>query len=890
MAVVVDKFNLAPMGAGRKRLTLNLKEKFSLVWTVNGSVSARNLKKEDLAGVIFGCKHSTINECYFKQLQVYQLHMSYVRKINPGLPLFLFNYSDRKLHGIFEAASTGQLSIDPHGWTHDNAEETPYPARVRIQIRAQCFPLSEEQFRPIIADNYYEERLFWFELDRIQTKRLISLFSASPVLANTSITQNMEKWSTLFSATRFQHNECFDNPAASANSIHPHHKNIEWESSWDSPTSIGESEVLEAPVQETKKKNEQEVGHVKPNNGYSYPSYASILEAPVKETGEKNEKANEKANSGCTYASVLMAPVKEAEKKWEQPNNGCSYASLLRLQNWTSISSPRGNFCIMSGDSCPSSPYTSKEDKNIKIIESNVFFPHANELNKKCESSHVTPCLQANGQLLEATNLTDSTGTNEEELVLVEHNDDSIYPLVVSEGGVLVSGDMAEGGYLTEPSSAFAILGQKNGVETALEEYAEQSYELNLEYGSSFNACSIDGESQCSEASTDKDAIEIYEEGLVRTILNKESSLMVQQMKQEDVGNDENLCLTSTTASQPVYEPSSEAAGVLDKSSDLYAAVAELIHEVHKLKASQKKDIQKINSLEQALRIEHYYVSNSETQHLKDRRRTMESWPCREQAKPISSSEQYAEHEKSLLLVGGFDGSSWLSALDAYSPSLDLVKRLSSMSFLRSYASSVKLNGEIYIFGGVNGSSWYDAVESYNLESSRWMIQPSLNKRKGNLAGASINTNIYTLGGGNGSDCFSEVELLDPNVGRSLERFDHRETSWTRLESMSTRRGCHSLVTMNEKLYALGGHDGFGMLSSVEVFDPQIDSWRTLKPMRDPRGYSGAAVHEGKVYMIGGLNDTEKALNTVEIFDGNGWTMSNLKAVGRRCFLSAIPL
>lgn len=43
-----------------------------------------------------------------------------------------------------------------------------------------CKPLVEEQFMPIIADNYYDWNHFWFELDKGQTSKLISLFSSSP--------------------------------------------------------------------------------------------------------------------------------------------------------------------------------------------------------------------------------------------------------------------------------------------------------------------------------------------------------------------------------------------------------------------------------------------------------------------------------------------------------------------------------------------------------------------------------------------------------------------------------------------------------------------------------------------------------------------------------------
>ena len=53
-----------------------------------------------------------------------------MKNIGVGLPLFLFNYSDRKLHGIFEAASHGETYLDPSAWTDGGSQRTPYPAQV----------------------------------------------------------------------------------------------------------------------------------------------------------------------------------------------------------------------------------------------------------------------------------------------------------------------------------------------------------------------------------------------------------------------------------------------------------------------------------------------------------------------------------------------------------------------------------------------------------------------------------------------------------------------------------------------------------------------------------------------------------------------------------------
>ncbi|KAI3905352.1 hypothetical protein MKX01_040043 [Papaver californicum] len=113
------------MRRGRKTETIPLPERVVRHPSVNCSVTTRNLT----------------------------FHYSYIRKIKPGLPLFLFNYSDRKMHRIYEA--------------------------VRICIRKQCKSLLEEQYKPILIDNYYTEDHFLFELDDTQTRHLISLFESS---------------------------------------------------------------------------------------------------------------------------------------------------------------------------------------------------------------------------------------------------------------------------------------------------------------------------------------------------------------------------------------------------------------------------------------------------------------------------------------------------------------------------------------------------------------------------------------------------------------------------------------------------------------------------------------------------------------------------------------
>ncbi|KAF7021257.1 hypothetical protein CFC21_034238 [Triticum aestivum] len=174
------------MGTGRKAETYNVaapkQDRSNTRWYGDQSFPARNLGEDALAGVIFGCTNKTMNECLSKQLfGLPACHFSYVKNIKPGLPLFLFNYSDRKLHGIFEAATPGQLTIDQFAWSHDGRTKTQYPAQVRVSIKTQCLPLPENIYKGVISSNYHKFRHFHFELDHAQTRDLVSLFVPAPV-------------------------------------------------------------------------------------------------------------------------------------------------------------------------------------------------------------------------------------------------------------------------------------------------------------------------------------------------------------------------------------------------------------------------------------------------------------------------------------------------------------------------------------------------------------------------------------------------------------------------------------------------------------------------------------------------------------------------------------
>ncbi|XP_060674163.1 uncharacterized protein LOC132804163 isoform X2 [Ziziphus jujuba] len=689
------------MGAGRKSQPLIING--SAPASISSSLFARNLGKIHLGGVIFGCTNTTMKECLSKQLfGLPAQHFSYVKNIDPGLPLFLFNYSDRKLYGIFESASPGQMNINPYGWTSDGSEKTQYPAQVQIRVRLQCQPLIESQFKPIIYDNYYNNHHFWFELDHAQTSKLMSSLASLAVAPG-------------------------------------------------------------APVPQCKIKRR--------TGSQAFPSH------DIREEGEG-------------FVSLALDDTRD-----------------------------------------------------------------------------VASSLNGNNQLLEA----------ELDMKLVcQEEKDIIY-----------------------------------------NKLKELALECNLK-------------SKCQELSPSGD---VEDATKMNNLLLEEKSYLEKPML-DDVEN--------TTVSNDLFLEDKgypgEQAGLEDNngqtpypSSEYPSIVAQLVQEVTELKLFKTEQTQKIIHLEQKL-----VQAEMEIQTLKGRLMLEpESDPS-----TVTVNEDVIElfdelsldPSESIFLFGGYTGESWLLALDSYYPSHDVIKSLSPMNSVRSYASVAQLNGDLYIIGGGNGNLWYDTVESYCPANDQWTQRPSLSQNKGSLAAASANNKIFAMGGGNGIECFSVVEMLDLDVGRwintqsmmqkrfalaavelngvlyaaggfdgsdylkSVERFDPREHTWTKIASMNMRRGSHSLVALNEKLYALGGFDGSTTVSSVEIFDPRLGLWMTGEPMIRPRGYSGAAVVGESIYVIAGVrggddNIDDNIEDTVEIYkEGQGWRDIKSKSIGKRGFFSAIAL
>lgn len=83
-------------------------------------------------GAIFISNCTTMEECFERKIFGLPFaHADFVREIKAGMILFLFEYGNRELYGVFEASSDGAMNIVPHAY---NSSGMKFPAQVLVFI------------------------------------------------------------------------------------------------------------------------------------------------------------------------------------------------------------------------------------------------------------------------------------------------------------------------------------------------------------------------------------------------------------------------------------------------------------------------------------------------------------------------------------------------------------------------------------------------------------------------------------------------------------------------------------------------------------------------------------------------------------------------------------
>jgi RNA polymerase sigma factor (sigma-70 family) len=240
--------------------------------------------------------------------------------------------------------------------------------------------------------------------------------------------------------------------------------------------------------------------------------------------------------------------------------------------------------------------------------------------------------------------------------------------------------------------------------------------------------------------------------------------------------------------------------------------------------------------------------------------------------------------------IGGVNAAGMLSTVEEYDPSTDTWTKKADMPTARYWYSSSctsVVNGKIYAIGGVNDTIMVRLgnlanVEEYDPVKDIWTKKADA-PVEGSLSACSISGKIYLINNFNIDHWDLDKAIFKDNI--CLE-YDPSMDRWTNKAPMPAARNNFSISAANGKIYAIGGVNAAGMLSTVEEYDPSTDTWTKKADMPTARsGLSTIAVN-GKIYAIAG----DGGGVTVEEYDPatDTWTKKADMLVGKRLFSTSV--
>ncbi|XP_022449359.1 kelch domain-containing protein 8A isoform X2 [Delphinapterus leucas] len=209
--------------------------------------------------------------------------------------------------------------------------------------------------------------------------------------------------------------------------------------------------------------------------------------------------------------------------------------------------------------------------------------------------------------------------------------------------------------------------------------------------------------------------------------------------------------------------------------------------------------------------------------------------------------------------IGGCDDNGVpVDCFEVYSPEADQWTDLRPLPTARAGVAVTALGKRIMVIGGVGTSQLpLKVVEMYNIDEGKW-------KKRSMLREAAMGISVTAKGGRQSKYAVNAFEV-----------FDIETRSWTKFPNIPCKRAFSSFVTLDDRLYSLGGlrqgrlYQQPKFLRTMDVFDMEQGGWLKMERsffLKKRRADFVAGSLSGRVIVAGGLGNQPTVLETAEAF------------------------
>lgn len=191
------------------------------------------------------------------------------------------------------------------------------------------------------------------------------------------------------------------------------------------------------------------------------------------------------------------------------------------------------------------------------------------------------------------------------------------------------------------------------------------------------------------------------------------------------------------------------------------------------------------------------------------------------------------------------------TVVQIYNPSTDSWNTGAPIPTPRDGMSIVAANGKMHTFGGSNSRT----VEAYDPQSNSWSAKADMPTARQYAATAVVNGKVYVIGGSGNGNQLSTVEVYDPANNTWAVIPKPIVASWP-------VRDLAVAVTLNNRIYLMGGRRSNEYQATVDEFDPATSSWQPMNPMSMARGMAVAGVIQSQIAIVGGYDGSVRTSST----------------------------
>jgi N-acetylneuraminic acid mutarotase len=229
-----------------------------------------------------------------------------------------------------------------------------------------------------------------------------------------------------------------------------------------------------------------------------------------------------------------------------------------------------------------------------------------------------------------------------------------------------------------------------------------------------------------------------------------------------------------------------------------------------------------------------------------------------------------ASDGKMMYAVGGANGTSDLTKVEAYDPAVNTWTTLSDLPQARSDFGVAVTDGRLVAVGGLSAGQVLKSVAAFDLRTLTWAALPDMGFARHGMAVAAVGKQVYAVGGstavGDGQPTASAETL------KLAARKTQPASQWRSLPDAPNARLQMASTVLDDEIWVIGGMSHGAGLRTVESYDPQTGEWQPQPSLPIPLHHATAATYRGEVVVIGGASDNiAEASNKVFALRGGSW-------------------